>query len=499
MKLFTAQQIRDCDVFTIASEPIASINLMERAAKKCFSYIEDLETDLPHYHIICGMGNNGGDGLAIARMLIEAGEIVSVYILKISDKFSADAEINYQRLLEISTNIFWIKDKNFDFNIYSNEIVLDCIFGTGLNRAVEGFPQEIIKKINEIKAYKIAIDIPSGLFADEISPQKNTVFKADKTLSFQFPKRSFLHPESYPFSGEFEVLPIGLSSQFIKNEITNNFITSEDLIKQYYKPRNPFSHKGTFGKCTLIGGSYGKIGAILMSTQAALNSGVGLVFTAAPKCGYSVLQTVAPEAMFISAGKKRITSFQPDEEITLGIGPGLGTSEKTQKWFLPFLRTLNKPCVLDADALNILSLHKEYITEIPQNSILTPHPKEFERLFGESANSIEQTELAREKAKELKLIIVLKGHHTAILSPNGNCFYNTTGNSGMAKGGSGDVLTGLITGLLAQGYSPEVAARMGVYIHGVAGDIASEIYSPESMSAINIISCLGEVFKDLAR
>lgn len=496
MKIFNALQISACDRYTIQHEPVSSVNLMERAANACFSWIFKKYSAEYSFYIFCGKGNNGGDGLAIGRILNSKGLDTEIFIIENDAPFSPDSQINFERLQNAvsSQHIHFLNDGNFEIP-KEKIVIIDALFGTGLNRPPEGTAKKIIQNLNRLPYDKISIDMPSGLYSDKLPLGNTTIFQADFTLSFGFYKRSFLHPESAKFAGEIHILDIGLSHNFINQEVTSNFIVSEEEISAIFKPRNPFSHKGNFGKAALVGGSYGKIGAVTMAVAAALKSGAGLTFALAPECGCQILQTSVPEAMFISGGDKFISQIElPAEDCTVGIGMGLGTDKETVTALREFLARHNRPLVLDADALNIISENQEMLSLLPENSILTPHPKEFERLFGKTADTLEQVELARKKAQNHKLVIVLKGHRTAILTPDGNCHYNLTGNAGMAKGGSGDVLTGIVTALLAQGYPPEDAAKMGVFIHGKAGDFAVKKYSQEAMTPLDMIGCLSEVF-----
>ena len=410
---------------------------------------------------------------------------------------SPDAEINFKRTKDISGIEFLDFREVKKFQFEKESVIIDALFGTGLNKAIEGKSAELIKELNELKFPKISIDIPSGLFADEVSDKNSVVFKADETLSFQFWKKAFLHAETGQFCGKINILDIGLSSEFIENEISDSFVIDEGLVRGIYRPRQEFSHKGNFGKTVIAAGSSGKMGAAVLATQAALKSGSGLTFTLAPQCGYEILQTACPEAMFLEGGQDFISSFDVDEDHTIGIGPGLGTALETQNAFLTFLKTCTKPLVLDADAINILAKNPEKLKLIPKNSVITPHPKEFARLFGKTENSFERLKLAKEKATELEIYIILKDHHTQIITPEGNVFYNLTGNSGMAKGGSGDVLLGIVTSLLAQNYSVQDAALFGVWLHGKAGDFAAEKHSKEAMLASDLIREIGNVFKCL--
>ncbi len=501
MKLFSADEIRKWDQYTIEHEPIASIDLMERAAGKCADWLErNNYTDKP-FHIFCGKGNNGGDGLAIARMLAERDLQVSVHILEFGHRGTDDFQTNLARLHQYPniTIRFIQTEENFQ-ELTANDIVIDALFGSGLNRGLEGVTAALVNHINKSGCTVISIDVPSGLFCDH-SSKGQVVIKADHTLTFQCYKLALLMAENSELIGEVHVLDIGLHPDFYQNVVSDYELTDQSLIHSIYKPRNRFSHKGTFGHTLIIAGSYGKIGAAVLTSKACLRSGVGLVTCHIPKCGYEILQTALPEAMVMTDFNSSFNTKIEDDLSkydAIGIGPGIGTASETKIMLQEVLSKSNYPVVLDADALNILSLQKDLLKFVPKNSILTPHPKEFQRLFGETADDFERMQLALQKATELNTVIVLKGHHTLIATPDGKAFFNSTGNAGMATGGSGDVLTGILTALLAQGYSSTDAAIFGVYIHGLAGDIAAEKLSQEAMIAGDIIDNLSEAFTHLS-
>ncbi|MCJ8153871.1 NAD(P)H-hydrate dehydratase [Chryseobacterium sp. SSA4.19] len=497
MKIFTAQQIRNCDHYTIENEPVTSIQLMERAAQACADWISEHCSHHRNFAVFCGSGNNGGDGFAVARMLYTKGFDVDVFTNSKAD-FSPDAQSNFKNVKEIAG----IRVRDFkeaeNYRFDNRTVIIDALLGTGLSRDVEGEMKELITFLNSQNNIKISIDIPSGLFADTISSDDATIFTADYTLSFQFWKKAFLHPETGKHAGKVHILDIRLSEEYISATETDDFVIHE-MVKDIFKPRNEFSHKGTYGKVTIIGGSYGKIGAAVLATKAALKTGAGLTFTLAPKCGYEILQTSNPEAMFIEGGNDFIDTIEVDEHSVLGIGPGLGTAQETAKSFLKFLKAYSKPLILDADALNIISEDAENIKLIPKKSIITPHPREFERLFGTTENSFIRLELAKKKAKEMNIYIILKDHHTQVITPQGQVFYNITGNSGLAKGGSGDILTGILTSFLAQNYSEKDAALLGVWFHGKAAEYTAEKCSKEAMLPTDVIHAFGNVFQELER
>jgi NAD(P)H-hydrate epimerase len=509
MKILPVDKIREADAYTIKNEPIKSIDLMERAAGELYSWFTSNVDKDYSVKIFAGPGNNGGDGLALARMLFFDFYNVSVYIVRFTNKTSEDFNINFNRLSEIENEF---KDKNnintisinnittiSDFpEINKNDVIIDAIFGSGLTRAVKGFPGEIIDKINQADVIKISIDIPSGLFADKSSiKEENHIIKADYTLSFQFPKLSFLMPENDIFVGEWHVLDIGLLPDYINSVNTDNFFFTTNDAKLLIKPRLKYSHKGSYGHGLLIAGSYGKMGAAVLASEASLRSGIGLLHIHIPKVGYQILQTAVPEAMISLDRYENYFSEIPDlsRYNAIGIGPGLGMEHQSQMALKVLIQEYNNPIVFDADALNILSKNPTWLHFIPPGSIFTPHPKEFERLAGKWNDDFEKIELQREFAKKYHIFLVLKGAHTSICTPEGKCLFNSTGNPGMATAGSGDVLTGIITALLAQKYSPEHAAVLGVFIHGLAGDYAADKLSQQAMLAGDITKMLAEAFK----
>lgn len=496
-KIFSAKQVKEADRFTVQHEPVVSIDLMERAALKCVEWICQHFGKKNQYKIFCGPGNNGGDGLAIARLLILSGFDVQVFALRTIEKYSKDFLANEQRLKQTHQNVFFdvrlLADLPF---INKNDIIIDALFGTGLSKPVSGLPADCINRINSSGAMVIAVDIPSGLFADIHSGGTSVIIKAAHTLSFQFPKLAFFFPENAVYVGDWQVLNIGLSETFICNEPVSNYQLTSDLVKSLLKPRKKFSHKGTFGHALLIAGSYGKMGAAVLASQSCLRSGVGLLTIHTPKCGYEILQSTTPEAM-VSVDDNDLfmqNDIRLNEFSAAGIGPGIGMNEHTQKALHFLLANSVKPLVLDADALNIIGLHTDWLSVIPANSILTPHPKEFERIAGKAANDFERQQIQLEFSKKYNLFIILKGAHTCITTPSGDSYFNTTGNPGMAKGGSGDVLAGLLTGILAQGHHSFEAGIIAVYVHGLAGDIAKQKLGEVGMTVSDLIQCLPKAF-----
>ncbi len=496
MKIFTSAQTRACDAYTIKASAMHSADLMERAATKCAAWIKD------HFHrdtlfvVLCGTGNNGGDGLAIARLLHQRGYGVKAFLLLISKDLSPDCQANLSRLQAIDKDLAGIvQPDTFITDIPANIVIIDALLGTGLSRPTSRWVASFISHISKLPNKKIAIDIPSGLPADLLPDGDAAVMKVDDTLTFQFYKRTFLHVESAPFAGNIHLLDIGLDKTFINATHSQYRTTEPGDIAAIYKPRSPFGHKGTYGHALLIGGSYGKTGSIALSSKAALRAGAGLVTALVPCCGYQTMQSVLPEAMCMTSGEQTIEKIDRlDKMQAIGIGPGMGTDTKTAAALAAFIDACKEPVVVDADALNIIAQQPELLAKLPKGSVLTPHPKEFARLFGENTNSMIQLDHARIQAMRYNINIVLKSHHTIIVTGEGECWYNMTGNAGMATGGAGDVLTGIITGLIAQGYEPHEAAIMGVYLHGLAGDLAAKEISEEGLIAGDIANYLGKAF-----
>ena len=493
MKIPNIQAARATDAYTIENEPISSVDLMERAATQIYFWLmKKLKTKEVSIKIFCGMGNNGGDGLVLARLLATNDIIAQVFIVHVSEHFSHDCEVNYLRLKEIpDVPMFDIFSKDDFPKISDDEIIIDALFGSGLSRPLEGLAAEMVNHLNDNQAVRIAIDIASGLNGDAIN-NGGVIFRPDYTLSMQFPKMAFLYPENESFVGKWEVMDIKIHPDYVENLETANFYTTADVIKPLFHKRGKHSHKGTYGHALLIAGSTGKTGAALLASEACLRSGVGLLTTHLPKSAMLPLQVYLPEAM-ISPDKSddcfsQLPDLQPFNAI--GVGPGLGKAEETVNALKNLIQEAKVPMVLDADALNIISENKTWLAFLPERTIITPHPKEFERLFGKTDKSQQRLELQREMSVKHKIIIVLKGANTSITFPNGSCFFNSTGNPGMATAGSGDVLTGIILSLLAQRYTPEEAAIIGVFLHGRAGDKAAEKLGMESMIARDIIKSL---------
>lgn len=502
MKLYTAAQTRAWDAFTIEHEPVSSINLMERAARALTNW---LLTTLPPTRglrvggrccLFCGMGNNGGDGLAVARLLCQVGWPVAVYVVRHAERPSPDFQINLERFEHLGT-VSWVDEPAPDFpEISPDDLLIDALLGSGLNRPASGILAKAIQHINESGATVVAVDIASGLFADAPNRPDDAVVRPHFTVGFQRPKLAFFQPKLAAFVGEWTVLDIGLSPEFDRQTDTPFFVTDEAAIQPFLKPRSRFSHKGTYGHALLAVGSFGKIGAAVLAARACLRSGVGLLTVRVPGCGYEILQTSVPEAMCLTDPNERVHTTVPDLKPyqAIGVGPGLGQGDPTKAFLEELLKKAaqaNVPLVLDADALNLLSADPILLKSLPPDSLLTPHPKEFERLAGPWANDDERLNLLKDFSRKTKSVTVLKGAYTAIGTPEGEVHFNATGNPGMATGGTGDVLTGLLTALRAQGFSARDAAIFGVYQHGLAGDRAAGVRGQSALVAGDLVEYLG--------
>lgn len=501
MKIFRAEQVREIDGYTIKNEPIASIDLMERAARQLYRWITKRYLQNRKVRVIAGPGNNGGDSLALARMLAGDFYLTELYYIKFTDKVTEDWQANYNRLVEQDKVVIHTLVEGDRLPLFGEkDLLIDGLFGSGLSRPLKGFPAEIVRWMNQTGNEIIAIDIPSGLMGEDNSGNnRETIVKATVTLTFQFPSLSYFFAENESNVGEWHILPIGLHPLIIEKMETNYFFLTKEFVASQLRGREKFSHKGTFGHVLLVSGCYGKMGAAVLASHACLRTGSGLLTTHIPKFGYEIIQTALPEAM-ISIDQSDIL-FTEAPDLTpyqaVGIGPAIGCRHNTQKGLHELLQKAKVPLVLDADAINILGENREWLEQVPENTIFTPHPKEFERLVGKTGDHYERNRKQIDFSKKHHAIVVLKGAHTSISCPDGSCYFNTTGNPGMATAGSGDVLTGVILSLLGQGYQPKLAAMIGVYLHGLAGDIAKKQYGAEAIIATDIIENLGNAFNEI--
>lgn len=503
MKIFTAAQIHELDNYTITHEPIKSIDLMERAAKTITRAIMDEWTDRTPMVIFAGPGNNGGDSLAVARLLAEENYKVSVYLFNIHNKLSDDCAANKQRLID-SKRVGHFTEVTLNFDppeLTEDMVVIDGLFGSGLNKPLIGGFASLVKYINQCPAKVVSIDIPSGLMCEDNTYNiHSNIIRADLTLTLQQKKLSMMMADCKKYIGRLRVLDIRLSKEYIDKTEANCRILEEQDVRRLLMPRDDFAHKGAMGNALIIAGSYGMAGAAVLATRACLRSGVGKVTVHTPRRNYLVMQTAVPEAVMQMDHEETYFSESVDSTDfdALGIGPGLGLVENTAIALIGQIRRTSCPIVADADALNILANHQAWMQQLPSGIIMTPHPKEFDRMAGSTSNNdYERLIRAQQMAEHIKGYIILKGHHSALCMPDGHIVFNATGNSGMATAGSGDVLTGILTALLARGYDKGTACQLGMYLHGLAGDLAAKEVGKESLVASDIIQFLPKAFLKL--
>jgi len=499
-KILSVKQLYQADTATVKKQDISFIDLMEHVGTLCFQWIHQrLQGGQVNIQIFCGTGNNGGDGLVIARHLKQHGYKVKTHIINCGNERSEVFLKNYDRLKEIGVWAEMITCESELPQISENDMIVDAIFGLGLSRKPEDLIKEVIQHINASKAYVLSIDFPSGLYAEKAVVDAEAVVRAYHTLTFQTPKLAFLLPDNKSFTQTWEVLDIGLDLEYIYKAKTPNYFLIKEDIKPIYRFRGKFSHKGNFGHSLIIGGSYGKIGAVSLAAKSALSVGSGLVTAHIPKCGYQILQTSIPEVMVTVDGENELQDFKLEVKANaIGIGVGMGTAVETANGFKKFLKVNKVPLVIDADAINLLAENIELLKLLPENSVLTPHPKEFERLVGKWKNDYDKLKKLRDLSKNYKLIIVLKGAYTTI-AHQGELYFNSTGNPALATAGSGDVLTGIITGIIAQNYHPFEATLLGVFLHGRTAELAMQTKVYETFIASDIIEYLSTAILDLLR
>lgn len=499
IKIFPSHKVKDFVQYTIINEPISSYDLVDRGAVLFVREFTRRYTKQTRVVVFAGQGNNGADALSIAYLLLEEGYRVETVLFNPTGYLSDDCEKNKQQLMRIDKVEF--TEVTADFippELTSRDVVIDGLFGCGLETPLTGGYAGVVNYLNSSNSTIVSIDIPSGLFGeDNRTNNPQAIIRANLTLTYQFPKLAFLLKENYPYVGEWKVLDVGLSSDMIHATACPYALVTEMDIISVLSKRDKFAHKGTYGHGLLIAGSRGMMGAALLTAEASMRSGLGRLTVHVPQRGEQILQIGLPEAMLSFDPHKEYFTVLPEigTYSAIGIGPGLGRHLESATAFGRLLQTAKRPLVIDADAINFLASNFELIDQIPERSILTPHVKEFERLVGSCNTDFERLLKAQSFAAEHRITIVLKGAHTAVCTAEGNVYFNSTGNPGMATAGSGDVLTGIILGLLAQGYEPETAAVSAVYMHGLAGDMAKIYRSEESMIARDIIDKLGSAFK----
>ena len=500
-KIFTTDRIKQLDTITIEREPIASVDLMERAARALTDALIRRWNSDTAFTVFAGPGNNGGDALAVSRLLAQKGYRVSVYLFNTGGHLSPDCVVNRDRLTGVAGVDFHEVTSQFVFpKLTEEDVILDGLFGSGLNKPLAGGFALVAKFINASPAQVVAIDMPSGLMGeDNSSSASSAIVRAQLTLTLHLPKLSFLFAENESYVGEWQVLDIGLDKDAIEEMPADYAVFEPSDVAALLRPRGKFVHKGMCGRALLIAGAQGMAGASVLAARACLRSGVGLLTVHVPFGNNFIVQTAVPEAMTEIDLSDICFATVTDTDIyqAVGIGPGLGRAAETVEALLGQIADCGVPMVLDADALNILGEHRSYLSRLPKGSILTPHPKELERLTGACRNSYDRLQKARELASSANAYIILKGAYSAVVTPGGKCYFNTTGNPGMATGGSGDVLTGIVLALLAQGYDAEQAALLATCVHGMAGDLAASKLGQIGMTAGDIILHLPEAWQAL--
>ncbi|WP_420574232.1 NAD(P)H-hydrate dehydratase [Kordia sp.] len=499
MKIYSADQIYEAIKTTIEKNQITSNDLLEFAGTQVFNWFHTrMQGAQVPIHIYCGIGNNGGLGLVLGRHLLHHGYNVHTYVVNFSDKRSRDFLINYDRIKEFKVWPRLLSSGEEFPEMKKEDIIVDAIFGIGLNRETSDWVKSLIKYINASDAYTVSLDVPSGLYPNHAPEDKEAVIKSNYTLTGQAPKLSFFLPETGIHLQQWEALDVGFDQEYLQTTDTEVQLIDKFEVLPLYIPREKYGHKGTYGHSLIVGGSFGKMGAVTLSSAACLRVGTGLISAYIPECGYTILQTSLPEAMVIcDEGEKHITKIQYDVEAkAIGMGVGMGTDATTVKALKAFLKTNTTPLIIDADALNILATNKTMLKSVPKKSILTPHPRELERLIGEWSDDFDKLEKAKAFAKKYDIVLIIKGAHTITIYDN-YLYINNTGNPGMATAGSGDVLTGMLTGLISQDYDPITAAIFGVYLHGKAGDLALSGLGYQALTASDIVDHIGDAYLDL--
>ncbi len=502
MKLFTASQIRELDRYTIANEPISSIDLMERAAEMLTAEITMRWTVDTPVVAFAGPGNNGGDALAVTRLLRERGYDVTVYLFNVTGKMSEDCKTNMQRLAEAQPDAMVEVTKEFEPpQLTAQTLVVDGLFGSGINKPLTGGFAAVVKYINQSDACVVSIDLPSGLMAeDNTFNVRQNIVNADYTFTLGQLKLCMLMADNQQFLGDVKVLDIGLSQEYIDKTPTQCTVVEEADLRMLLRPRDPFAHKGSMGHGLLVAGSAGMAGAATLAARACLRSGVGKVTVHTPLCNVGILQITVPEAVLQIDSDSSVFANATDPNMfsAIALGPGLGQAESTSIALMTQIRNARVPVVVDADAINILASHRVWMQQLPEGLIFTPHPREMDRLLDiPSTNSYDRLMRASDLSQRLKCYIILKGHYSALCLPGGNIIFNSTGNAGMATAGAGDVLTGIILGLLSRGYGQCDAAMLGMYVHGLAGDLAAQDIGQESLVASDIIRYIPKAFRKM--
>lgn len=507
MKILDAQQAGQLDAYSIEQRGILSADLMEESARRLMAYVQRHYADRDRPIVVfAGAGNNGGDALALARLLAQSGyRALSVYLFNTRQKLSPDCEANAQRLRQECPEVGLTEiQQQFEApQLHPDTLIVDALFGIGLNKPLSGGFASLVQFINASGCEVLSIDMPSGLTCNGANlSSPSAIVRATHTLTLGHPKLAQMLADCQPFLGQTHLLPLTLNADWDGFAHCRYAITEREEVRAMLRPRPPFGHKGTFGHTLLIAGRYGMAGAAILAARACLRAGTGKLTVHTPRRNNDLLQTAVPEAVLHHDESDLIFSsaVKADPYSAVAIGPGIGTDKQTALAFIEQAsHTTACPLLIDADGINILGSHKGWVQQIPPLSIFTPHPLEMQRLGICQSDSHSVLQEALRMARQHRFYIVLKGHFTAVCTPEGNVHFNPTGNSGMATAGSGDVLTGIIAALLSQGYAQEQACRLGVYLHGLAGDIAAETIGEHSLTASDIIAHLPQAFLRLAR
>ncbi|MDF1593361.1 MAG: NAD(P)H-hydrate dehydratase [Desulfobacterales bacterium] len=514
MYLVTAGEMQEMDRRTIETFGLPGRLLMENAGRgatrvllQTFSGLTDKKVA-----VIAGRGNNGGDGFVMARCLFQKGVPVRVFLLAEGKTVKGDAAANLKLLKPLGIPVDEIPDRNafkkYKTAMRHQDIWVDAILGTGLKSDVDGYFREIIDFINARNRPVFSVDIPSGLDSDSGHP-RGACIRAHTTATFGFAKIGHVLLPGADYTGRLQIVDIGIPDHIAAEVGPTQYLLTAEMIQDRLAPRSSDAHKGTTGHLLVVAGSPGKTGAAAMTAAAAMRTGAGLVTLGVPASLNPVLETQVLEAMtvalpetvdamFAEAAFDRIQGLLSGKQ-SLVFGPGVGISSEIESLLRRMLPILNIPMVIDADGLNNLAADMDMLKTANAPIILTPHPGEMARLLGASVQQVQTERLtcARELARKYKLHVVLKGARTVIAHPDGKAYINPTGNAGMASGGMGDVLTGVIGGLLAQGYTPEAAAHVGVYLHGAAADRLAEQIGPIGFLASDVINAIPAQIKKL--
>lgn len=499
MKIFTNDDIRAIDRITI-ERGTSSAELITRVADGVADEIISRYPSSRPTAVFAGPGNNGADALAVSIRLARQGFMPDVYLFNIGgDKLSPECRTFKEglrdqpgiRLTEV-TGSFTLPDLDASY------LVIDGLFGSGLREGLSGGFMSLVRYINESGASVVSIDVPSGMFSDWNRGVINrNIIHADLTIAIQFPRLAFLMKENAELVGQWKVIDIGLDADTIRHTPTNFQIVDTAGIRKLLKPRDPFASKADLGHALIAAGSYGMMGAAQFAARGALRSGVGKLTVHTASWGYEIIQGNVPEALFSpDANDNFITVIPPARNFSaVAIGPGIGTADPTVTALETFLKSAVDPVLLDADALNCIAKRRALLDLLPDHSIITPHAGEFDRLFGKHSTDEERLLRAVKAAEDYNILILLKGRYTALVRPDGKVYFNSSGTPALATAGSGDVLTGIIASFLAQGYKPEVAALIGAFVHGIAGEIASETHGTLGTTASDIADATGKALR----